>query len=213
MHRSVARVEGRECSFRLDVVVSAKAPRTLAPELQSSAPARNSRLLSAGIQASPPSTDQTPAIEGSGVARTPTTLTMNPDERPSVPCWIAYDAASSKLPNRSPVPAAADQPTTLTRPRETAPRVLPYACPAALTRSARGAPVVSDVVLRVRFQTTGRGDLCGAAFIGLGDHSAATALVVGCESEPVAERDSRTSSNAGASLPSRRRPHPGESGC
>jgi hypothetical protein len=44
--------------------------------------------------------------------------------------------------------------TTLTRPRHTAPRVLPYACPAALTRSARGTPVVSDVILRVWSQTT-----------------------------------------------------------
>jgi hypothetical protein len=66
--------------------------------------------------------------------------------------------------------------TTPTRPRHTAPRVLPYVCPAALTRSARGTPVVSDVILRVPSQTTGRGDLCGAAFIGLGDHPVATAL-------------------------------------
>jgi hypothetical protein len=44
--------------------------------------------------------------------------------------------------------------TTLTRPRHTAPRVLPRACPAALPRSARGTPVVSDAILRVTSQTT-----------------------------------------------------------
>jgi hypothetical protein len=38
------------------------------------------------------------------------------------------------------------------------------------------APVVSDVILRMTSQTTGRGDLCGAACIGLGDYFAATAL-------------------------------------
>jgi hypothetical protein len=108
---------GRRSRNRLVAVVSAPPrPAPARDELQSSAPARDSRLLSAGLRASPSSTDQTPAIEGSGPARTR---------------------------------------TTLTRPRDTAPRVLPYACPAALTRSARGAPVVSDVILRLTSQTTG----------------------------------------------------------
>jgi hypothetical protein len=53
--------------------VSARSPETPAwdDELRLSAPARHSRLLSAEIRASPSSTDQTPAIEGSGLARTP----------------------------------------------------------------------------------------------------------------------------------------------
>jgi hypothetical protein len=47
---------------------------------------------------------------------------------------------------------------------------------AHVTRSGSRAPAVSDVILRVTSQTTGRGDLCGAAFIGLSDYFAATAL-------------------------------------
>jgi hypothetical protein len=107
----------RAPACRLQASVAELVLRTLAEdELQSSAPARHSRLLSPGIRAPPSSTDQTPAIEGSSLARTR---------------------------------------TTLTRPRDTAPRVLPYACPAALTRSARGTPVVSDVTLRMTSGTTG----------------------------------------------------------
>jgi hypothetical protein len=40
----------------------------------------------------------------------------------------------------------------------------------------RRTPAVSDVILRMTSQTTGRGDLCGADIHGLRDHTAATAL-------------------------------------
>ena len=103
-------------------------------ELRSSAPARNSRLLSAGIRAFRRPRTRRRQSRAAGLACTP----------------------------------------TLTRPRHTAPRVLRL--PRRADPDRREGAVVSDVILRVTSKTPGRGDLCGAAFIGLGDHSAATAL-------------------------------------
>jgi hypothetical protein len=67
-------------------------------------------------------------------------------------------------------------PTTLTEPRHTGRRVSPHACPAALTRSARGTPVVSDVILRMTYQTTETWPSLLRSHSRARDHSAATAI-------------------------------------
>jgi hypothetical protein len=90
-------------------------------ELQSSAPAPNSPLLSA---------------ESERPCRQWTRRTQ----------WRNSDLART--------------PTTLTEPRRTPLRVVPYTCPPAPTRSAQGRPVISDVILRKPSGKTERSRQC-----------------------------------------------------
>jgi hypothetical protein len=71
------------------------------------------------------------------------------------------------------------------------------------------APAVSDVILRITSQTTGRGDLCGAAFIGLGDHSAATALASDARASREPSRTLAARPQQARSGPGLGRSHPG----